>query len=162
MFTKEQLSIVLKAKKRAYRFSISDLIFSLLPALILFITRLSTFKFDDLLTRSDWSYVALILFGQALIKFIYGVIENRSNKSSSTIVLIAVVIFCLGCIPTALILVLIEISTKTNFVLVVLQHIMLVLAMIIYFIFNSIGQILCENKNITIDDILVAKKEEKI
>jgi len=154
---KAESNIVLKAKSRAHRLVIGDLVFALLPALVLFLTRLATLKFNDILTRSDWSYVALILFGQALAKFVFGVAENRSTKSSSTIVLITILLFAFGCVPTGVILVLIETSSNKSYILIGLQIFLLLAAIFTYFNIGAIGYMLGENKNLKFEEVIAAE-----
>lgn len=145
--------MISQSKSRAIKLIIVDIIFALLPALILLLTRVYNMKFKELLFRPDWSYISLILYGQVISKSFLGISSNENRKNSSGIALIMTLIIAFGLIPSGIILVILELSTLTNIVALVLQYVFLVGSIISYIIFGSIAQILSDNQKIRIEEL---------
>jgi len=140
----------LKTEKDAIRAVVVDLLFTFLPAIILIFIRAMTDTLENFFARSDWSYISMILFGQALIKLINGVAENKNEKNSTRIVLHMSLLICFGLIPSIVVLVLIE-TGKSQVLLLVLQFIWLLSSVASYYFFGVIGNILSSTK--TVKDI---------
>ena len=64
--TKEKLI----SEKKAIQAVIIDVVFTFFPACVLIFIKISTKSMENFFIRSDWSYIAMILFGQSIIKMI--------------------------------------------------------------------------------------------
>lgn len=148
----------LKFERKIRNTIIVDLIFSFLPVLVLIAIKLLTHSSENFFTRSDWSYVSMILYGQTLIKLFSGIIQNMNEKDSSLLILQVSCILAFGLIPSILFLLLIEIGI-INFAIIILQFVWLAGSIVIYFIFGGLGLILSEKKKITESDFIKPKDE---
>ncbi|MDE6718408.1 MAG: hypothetical protein K2J68_00920 [Treponemataceae bacterium] len=148
----------LKFERKIRNTLIVDLIFSFLPVLVLIAIKLLTHSSENFFTRSDWSYVSMILYGQTLIKLFSGIIQNMNEKDSSLLILQVSCILAFGLIPSILFLLLIEIGI-INFVIIILQFVWLAGSIVIYFIFGGLGLILSEKKKITESDFIKQEDE---
>ena len=90
----------LKFERKIRNTIIVDLIFSFLPVLVLIAIKLLTHSSENFFTRSDWSYVSMILYGQTLIKLFSGIIQNMNEKDSSLLILQVSCILAFGLIPS--------------------------------------------------------------
>lgn len=138
----------LKYEKRINITSIVELIFTFLPVAILLMIQIITGKFNfcDIIARSDFSFVAMILYSQTLIKLFSGLITNE-NKKDYSLLLTITLILTIGLIPPIIYLVLIE-TGNTGMLIYILQLIWLLGSVIVFLCFGRLGILLAENKKI--------------
>ena len=72
----------LKCENKVNITLIVELIFSFLPVLIVIMIKIvvNQFKFYDIVTRSDFSFLAMILYSQTLIKLFSGLITPFNSN----------------------------------------------------------------------------------
>jgi hypothetical protein len=150
----------LNSEEYALKSIIVDFIFTFLPVLVIFLIQLLTFSCENVFTKSDWSYISMILYGQTIIKFFSGFSENQNKKKTYEAVLYVSLVIALGLVPSIIILVLIETNHK-EIILFVFQMIWLVISIIVYLILGTVGNILASQKLITNSDFMENNHEKK-
>jgi len=140
-------------EKNALSSVIVDFIFTFLPLVVILFIRLLILKCENIILRSDLSFISMILFGQAIIKLFYGISENENKKHSIKLVLDVTLVISFGLIPSIIILVLVEIG-YTNIILFISQIVWLIASVGTYIFIGTIGNILVMNKNIKESDLL--------
>lgn len=143
-------------KNKAVLVIISEIIFTVMPVLIVISIKLYKNEMSEIFKITDWSFLAIIFMGQSLIKFIIGISSNKNIKETNIIMFITTLLIVLGLIPPIIIFVMISLSTTEYLCLYILQAGCFILSVIIYFIIGSVSQILIENITITKQDL--AKK----
>ena len=133
----------LKCEKKINITSIVELIFTFLPVMILIMIKIITSKFNfyDIMARSDFSFLAMILYSQTLIKLFSGLIVNE-NKKDYSLLLIVTLVLTIGLIPSIIYLVLIEMG-NISIIIYILQLIWLIGSVIIFWIFVLFIRIVC-------------------
>lgn len=139
-------------EKSAKLVIISEVIFTLMPVLVVLGIKLYKKEFNDILNITDWSFLTIIFMGQVLIKFITGISANKNNKETNLVMLITTIIIVFGLIPPIIILVMISLSSTVPLCLYILQSIYFVISVVVYFIIGSISQILIENHKLVDKD----------
>ncbi|MGP1577748.1 MAG: hypothetical protein ACTTH7_09785 [Treponema sp.] len=104
------------------------------------------FTFSDILTRSDFSFLAMILYSQTLIKLFSGLIVNKNEKDYGLLLIVSLVL-TIGLIPSIIYLVLIEVG-NSNIIICILQFIWLIGSIIIFCFFGRLGIALIEKEKI--------------
>ena len=139
-------------KKKINITSIVELIFTFLPVMILIMIKIITSKFNfyDIMARSDFSFLAMILYSQTLIKLFSGLIVNE-NKKDYSLLLIVTLVLTIGLIPSIIYLVLIEMG-NISIIIYILQLIWLIGSVIIFWIFGRLGILLIEKEKICEND----------
>lgn len=142
----------LKCEKKINITSIVELIFTFLPVMILIMIKIITSKFNfyDIMARSDFSFLAMILYSQTLIKLFSGLIVNE-NKKDYSLLLIVTLVLTIGLIPSIIYLVLIEMG-NISIIIYILQLIWLIGSVIIFWIFGRLGILLIEKEKICEND----------
>ncbi|MEL3906885.1 MAG: hypothetical protein P1P65_07675 [Treponema sp.] len=137
--------------------SIIELIFTFLPVMILLMIKIPTskFNFSDMLIRSDFSFLAMILYSQTLIKLFSGLIVNKNEKDYGLLLIVSLVL-AIGLIPSVVYLVLIE-TDNGNVAIYILQLIWLVGSIIIFWLFGRLGTLLSEKEIIFESDFEPSK-----
>lgn len=142
----------LKCENKVNITLIVELIFSFLPVLIVIMikTVVNQFKFYDIVARSDFSFLAMILYSQTLIKLFSGLIINKNEKCYE-LLLIVTLILVIGLIPSIIYLVIIEIG-NINTLICFLQFIWLVGGVVVFLFFGGLGLVLSEKEKIVEKD----------
>lgn len=142
----------LKCEKKINITSIVELIFTFLPVMILIMIKIITteFNFYDIIARSDFSFLAMILYSQTLIKLFSGLIINE-NKKDYSLLLIVTLVLTIGLIPSIIYLVLIE-TGNISIIICILQLIWLIGSTIIFLLFGRFGMLLIEKEKICEND----------
>ncbi|EMB24361.1 hypothetical protein [Treponema denticola] len=147
--TKEKLI----SEKKAIQAVIIDVVFTFFPACVLIFIKISTKSMENFFIRSDWSYIAMILFGQSIIKMINAISENKNDKNTMLIVLHMTLLICFGFVPSVIILVLIE-TGYNHLLIIILQFVWLIISVLTHFLFGCISYILSKNKTIKNSDFI--------
>lgn len=139
------MSQKIKYESESKKYIIGDLIFSFSPIFFLTFIRIITKTWENILKRSDWSFLAMVLFGQTIVKLVQGILKNKNKQQVGNIILFIISLLMFGFVPPTLFLVLIEMQ-KGNWIIYILQIIWIIMATIAYFVIGSAGSIIAENK----------------
>lgn len=118
----------------------SEFLFTLLPIIILLIVRSYERDFNAIFYNTEWSIIALILFGQSIVKFSSGISNSKAKFRWQVVALVISIIIIFGLIPSSIILVLNIISKTLSFWTYVVQFALFVISIIIFFIVGAVGQ----------------------
>jgi len=145
-------------EKKLNIFATVELIFAFLPLITSIFIKLIAFRINiyDIISKPDFSFLAMILYGQTLIKLFHGLIVNK-NEKNPILLLVATLILCLGFIPSIIYLVLIEIGT-VNQIISSLQIIWLIISVVIFLVFGRFAMLLSENEKITENNFIKTNK----
>ncbi|WP_061246914.1 hypothetical protein [Leptospira noguchii] len=122
---------------------ISDIFFIIAPLIIYFLVKVNEGDIHEFFRSPDIGYANIVFFGQTLVRFVSGIAKTSKKLSWQLISLILILIIVLGFLPSAVIL-MISLSNKYNSNLYIFQWILFFVAIIIYFIVGSIGQMYLE------------------
>ncbi len=118
----------------------SEFLFTLLPIIILLIVRSYENDFKAIFYNTEWSIIALILFGQSIVKFSSGISNSNAKVRWQLVALVISIIIIFGLIPSSIILVL-NLSSKTlSLGTYVTQFVLFSISCITFFIVGAIGQ----------------------
>ncbi|MBD5433732.1 MAG: hypothetical protein HDR35_05525 [Treponema sp.] len=118
-----------------------ELLFSILPLLIIFILHIALKKnVREIFTGTDISFVSVVLFGQTVIKFMSGIAKSDTKKNWQKIAFISSLLFILGIVPAVSFLIIIYTNKEISKIVYVFQSIWFLLAIITYWIIGTIGQ----------------------
>jgi len=118
----------------------SEFLFTLLPIIILLIARSYESNFSAIFYNTEWSIIALILFGQSIVKFSSGISNSKEKFRWQLVALVISIIIIFGLIPSAIILVL-NLSSKTlSYGTYIAQIILFIISSLTFFIVGALGQ----------------------
>jgi hypothetical protein len=85
---------------------LAEILFVMLPIIVLFLVKLKAGTIAELLTISDWAFGTVVLFGQSIVKFASGLVrtQKRSRWQFVAFVISALIVF--GVVPACTIIVL--------------------------------------------------------
>lgn len=122
----------------------SEFLFTLLPIVILLIVRSCENNFKAIFYNTEWSIIALILFGQSIVKFSSGTSNSKAKFRWQLVALVISIIIIFGLIPSSIILV-INLSSKTmSLWTYVAQFSLFVISCITFFFVGAIGQMMLD------------------
>ena|SRR5438270_4029717 len=122
----------------------AEVLFTVLPLLLVFGVLFHVHRTGRLFSYPEWSFGAAILFGQALVKFVSGLIRG-GTVAIGPVVLALVLIIVLGLAPSLLVLTLTLLSLEPNNTpglaiwLQIGQVILFLLAAISYMVLGVVG-----------------------
>src|SRR5690606_24567281 len=102
----------------------SELIFTLLPIIILLIVRSYENDYSKIFYNSEWSIISIILFGQSIVKFSSGIANSKETFRWQLVALVISLIIVFGLIPASIILVLNLTCSNISLGMAILQLIM--------------------------------------
>ena len=123
----------------------AEVLFTILPLLLVFGVLFHVHNSRRLFTYPEWSFGAAILFGQALVKFVSGLMRG-STVAIGPVVLAVVLIIVLGLAPSLLVLTLTLLSWEPTNVpgpatwLQVVQVILFFLGGLAYMVLGTVGE----------------------
>lgn len=136
----------MKVKRSLYYILTSELLFIILPIIVVLIVRGYEKNFNSIFYNTEWSIMAIILFGQSIVKFSSGV-SNSSNKFNWPFVsLIISIIIIFGLIPSIIVLVINLTTLKVGFGIQLIQVILFIVSAFCFYIVGAIGQKLLNDK----------------
>ena len=136
----------MKIKRSLYYILTSELLFTILPIFVLLIVRSYEKNFSSILDNTEWSIMAIILFGQSIVKFSSGV-SNSSNKFNWQFVsLVISIIIIFGLIPSIICMVINLTSLRAGFGIQLTQVILFFLSALCFYLIGAIGQKLLDDK----------------
>lgn len=118
----------------------SEFLFTLLPIIILLIVRSYESNFAAIFYNTEWSIIALILFGQSIVKFSSGISNSKEKFRWQLVALVISIIIIFGLIPSAIILVLNLSSKSLSNGTYITQFILFILSSLTFFIVGALGQ----------------------
>lgn len=136
----------MKLEKTLFYILISELLFTILPILIVLIVRSYESKFELIFYNTEWSIMAIILYGQSIVKFSSGIANSKAIFRWQLVSLIISIIIVFGLIPSIIILVINLLNTQQLFTTYLLQIILFVLGVFCYFIIGYLGQKMLNEK----------------
>ena len=136
----------MKLEKTLFYILISELLFTILPILIVLIVRSYETKFELIFYNTEWSIMAIILFGQSIVKFSSGIANSKALFRWQLVSLIISIIIIFGLIPSIIILVINLLNIEQNFATYLLQILLFALGVFCYFIVGYLGQKMLEEK----------------
>lgn len=133
---------------RAFSMLGAELLFILLPFVVTGIIFSSKGDFSKLLYIPEWSLAASVLIGQAMVKFISGILANRTSYSASwervALAISFLIVVCL--VPALIVLSLILVAATPSNGLALLQVLLFILGIIVFFTFGGGGETLMRHK----------------
>ncbi|BDD09352.1 hypothetical protein FUAX_17840 [Fulvitalea axinellae] len=129
--------------------SLSELLFTVLPVIIISIIFLFEEKYGKLFYNTEWAICAIILFGQSIVKFSSGTSNSQKRFTWQKIALIITLIIVLGLIPSIIFLVIniLHKEEDPSFFLHMVQIIWALLSGVVFFYIGGLGQKFLEEKN---------------
>jgi hypothetical protein len=118
----------------------SELLFTLLPIIILLIVRSYENNLSAIFYNTEWSIISLILFGQTIVKFSSGISNSNEKVRWQLVALVISLIIIFGLIPSSIILVINLLSETLSFSMYIAQIILFLISCITFFIVGAIGQ----------------------
>lgn len=143
---------LIKYESESKKYIIGDLIFSFSPIFFLTFIRLITNNWENILLKSDWSFLAMVLFGQTIVKLVQGILKNKNPKRQGNIILLIITLLMFGFVPPTFFLVFIEMGKGTT-AIYTLQVFWITFATVAYYIIGSASNIISENKILKSDFI---------
>ncbi|HZS45220.1 MAG TPA: hypothetical protein VFC63_08980 [Blastocatellia bacterium] len=124
---------------------IAEMLFVILPLLVTGIVLEYKGQFHTLLDSSEWSFATAILFGQALTKFVSGLVSGKIRLEWQRVILLFTVLIVLGLVPSLMVLTLVLVSESTGLGamgqgLRLTQMLLFVLGLGGYIVFGGLGE----------------------
>lgn len=91
----------MKIDKTVKYILVTELLFTLLPIIILIVVRSYENNFRAIFYNTEWSIMALVLFGQTIVKFVSGVSKYKAKLRWQVAALVVSMIMIFGVIPSA-------------------------------------------------------------
>lgn len=128
----------------------AEFIFNCLPVAILVLINYSSAK-QDILTIKDFLFVAIILYGQSIVKFSSGVSAMPKKSNWQFVALFVTLVIALGLAPSCILLALFYSEGNNQFTQSI-ARIEIVLSVVTFFIIGLTGQFLLERGDKVVDD----------
>jgi hypothetical protein len=128
---------------------ISEMLFVVLPILIILALHGIRNEWDGLLVSPEWSFATIVLFGQAIVKFAAGICKGTKKFRWQLISLINALVIVLGLIPAVLLLVFLNVLDTAPTWAYVAQMVLLVLGGFTFLTIGTIGQMLVDQDSRT-------------
>lgn len=136
----------MKIERTLFYILISELLFTLLPILVIMIVRGYETKYELIFYNTEWSIMAIILFGQSIVKFSSGISNSQRKFRWQLVSLIISVIIIFGLIPSIIILVINLLDSEQNFGTHLIQLTLFGISVLGYFLIGYLGQKMLEEK----------------
>jgi hypothetical protein len=125
--------------------TLSELLFILLPFVVLALVYAFGHHASRILSHPEWALASALLFGHAIIKLVCGVVKIGA-RNGDTLGFVVAAGIVLGLTPSLVVLVLMEIMEDTQggpaIWLITVQVVLFVLAVIYFIIFRWVGELL--------------------
>lgn len=130
-----------KAESNAKLIIFIELLFSILPLIIIFILHIALNKpLKEMFYSTDISFVSVAVFGQTVIRFMSGIAKSQTKKNWQKIAFISSLLFILGVVPSIIYLILIYLNVLSSKIVYFLQLIWFFLSVVCYWVIGTIGQ----------------------
>ncbi|HZY37256.1 MAG TPA: hypothetical protein VFE53_11435 [Mucilaginibacter sp.] len=121
---------------------LAELCFIILPFIVILIVNFTKGEESKLLQTSDWALAATLLYGQTIVKMIMGVASQAHEFHYQNWGFISALIIVFGLVPSITVLTIFQIYSRLSAWLVIIQFMLFGIAIIVFVIFGTIGQIL--------------------
>lgn len=126
---------------------LSELLFTILPLIIVIIIRGYENKYELIFYNTEWSIMAIILFGQSIVKFSSGISNSNRVFRWQLVSLIISIIIVFGLVPSIIVMV-INLTNETKYIsMYLIQMFLCILSFFTYFIVGYLGQKLLDENN---------------
>lgn len=136
----------MKLERTLFYILISELLFTLLPILIIMIVRGYETKYELIFYNTEWSIMTIILFGQSIVKFSSGISNSQKKFKWQLVSLIISIIIIFGLIPSIIILVINLLDSDKTFSTHLVQILLFAISVFSYFLIGYLGQKMLEEK----------------
>lgn len=130
----------MKLERTLFYILISELLFTLLPILIIMIVRGYESKYELIFYNTEWSIMAIILFGQSIVKFSSGISNSQKKFKWQLVSMIISIVIIFGLIPSIIIMVINLLDSDRTFSTHLVQILLFVLSVSCYFLIGYLGQ----------------------
>jgi len=124
----------------------SELLFSLLPIIIIIIVRSYENEASEIFYNTEWSIISIILFGQSIVKFSSGIANSKENFRWQLVALTISLIIVFGLLPASIILVLNLTSSSISLTMGIVQIIVFIISILTYYFIGAVGQKMLDEK----------------
>lgn len=137
----------MKLERNLFYVLISEMLFTVLPLIVISIVRSYQCKFELIFYNTEWAMMSIILFGQSIVKFSSGIANSSLKFRWQLVSMIISLIIIFGLIPSIIILIINLLNDEKMFGLHFAQISLFVLSIITFFIVGYLGQkLMDENK----------------
>lgn len=136
----------MKLERNLFYVLISEMLFTVLPLLVISIVRSYQSKFELIFYNTEWAMISIILFGQSIVKFSSGIANSSLKFRWQLVSMIISLIIIFGLIPSIIVLIINLINNEMILGIHIAQIILFILSMITFFIVGYLGQKLIEEK----------------
>ena len=118
---------------------ITELLFLFLPLLVIVLHSFARSMQTPILSRSEWSFAALVLFGQTVVRLTAGLLKSHTRKRWQYISLIITALIVFGIVPSAFTLSWV-LDENVRMRIVIAQQILFWISVAAYLVFGTVGQ----------------------
>ncbi len=136
----------MKLERNIFYVLISELLFTILPLIVITIVRSYQNKIELIFFNTEWAMMAIILFGQSIVKFSSGIANSNLKFRWQLVSMIISIIIIFGLAPSIIILIINLINVQPIFGLHIAQLVLFVISIITFFIVGYLGQKLIDDK----------------
>jgi heme/copper-type cytochrome/quinol oxidase subunit 4 len=137
-----------KNEKKASYVIISEILFALLPIIVIISILITTSEnVLEIFTSADLSFVSVFFFGQTIVKLFSGISKSQTRKNWQIIILFVTVIIIIGLIPSIIWLCIIYLEVYKNKIIYGTQIFWFGLSLFVYFNIGKVGQMYLDEEN---------------
>lgn len=136
----------MKLERNLFYVLISEMLFTVLPLIVISIVRSYQCKFELIFYNTEWAMMSIILFGQSIVKFSSGIANSSLKFRWQLVSMIISLIIIFGLIPSIIILIISLLNDEKMFWLHFAQITLFILSIITFFIIGYLGQKLIDEK----------------
>ncbi|MCI5207822.1 MAG: hypothetical protein D3910_03300 [Candidatus Electrothrix sp. ATG2] len=127
---------------------VSEILFIVFPIFILAITHYSKGDFNLIISDYSWSFGSIVLFGQAIVKYISGLVRCEEKIVWQKAALIISLLILIGLIPSTILLTAFLFLPHSWVGLGVIQLIYFLSGCIVYYILSGTAEVLSKKKKV--------------
>lgn len=136
--------------KNALSVVLSEILFNVLPLIILTIVFAYQHKAQSLFYASEWSLTSAIFFGQAITKIVSAFTSTRVPAHAQRVVATVTILIVLGLAPALVVFVLLLINSSPPVGLLITQMVLFFISLIAFVVIGSASEwIIVESHNKT-------------
>lgn len=136
----------MKLERNIFYVLTSEIIFTILPLIVIAIVRMYQNQSELIFYNTEWVMMAIILFGQSIVKFSSGISNSKRKFRWQLVALIITSIISFGLIPSIVILIINLLNNDFNLTLYIFQIIFLLISIFTFYIIGYLGQKLMDEK----------------
>ena len=129
----------MKQEGRSALTIVTELLFLFLPLLLIIMHSFARIDQPPILSRSEWSFAAIVLFGQTVVRLTAGLMKSTKMKKWQPISLIITAIIVFGIVPSAFTLAWILDGNRLIWIVIV-QQVLFWISVGTYLVLGTIGQ----------------------